>query len=254
MYNCAINENLNVFLVPKLQLGNEIKVKGNMTLQNVVPWGRNLDEYKAMFTLSNNDLKLRILGCGDGPSSFNAQVTEQNGNIVSIDPVYQFTKEEIHQRILDTADTVLEQVEKNKENYVWTNIRSVDELKNIRMSAMAKFLEDYEPGREAHRYIEASLPDLPFEDKRFNLVLCSHFLFLYSEHFDLDFHLNAVLEMCRVGNEVRIFPLLDLKGKRSGHLEPLMQKLQQDGYCCQVETVDYEFQKGGNEMLKIKCV
>jgi len=223
-----------------------------MTLQNVVPWGRNLEEYKAMFALSKDDLSSKILGCGDGPSSFHTEVTEQNGCVVSIDPVYQFSKEEIHQRILETEKTVLKQVEQNKDNFVWKNISSIKDLEITRMSAMRKFLEDYERGKKEQRYLEASLPSLPFEDKSFDLVLCSHFLFLYSEHFDLDFHIDSVFEMCRVGNEVRIFPLLDLKGNQSGYLKPLIEKLEQNGYQCVIETVNYEFQKGGNEMLKVK--
>lgn len=225
-----------------------------MTLQNVVPWGRNLQEYKTMFALSSDDLKAKILGCGDGPSSFNTEVTAQSGSVVSIDPVYQFTKDEIRQRILETAETVLEQVRQNRDIFVWSSIASIDELETIRMSAMTKFLDDYDQGREQQRYIEASLPNLPYQDNSFDLVLCSHFLFLYSEHFDLEFHTDAVLEMCRVGSEIRIFPLLDLKGNRSIYLEPLMEKLRDNGYQCTIETVDYEFQKGGNEMLKVKMV
>ena len=223
-----------------------------MVLQNVVPWGRNLQEYKEMFALSDDELGSNILGCGDGPSSFNRSITEQNGKAVSIDPVYQFTKKEIDQRIVETAKTVLQQVEQNRDNFVWKNIASVNELESIRMLAMKDFLDDYDKGKEEERYIEASLPHLPFEDEKFDLVLCSHFLFLYSDHFDLNFHINSVLEMCRVGHEIRIFPLLDLQGNRSSYLEPLMHKLKQNSYHCQVETVDYEFQKGGNEMLKIK--
>ncbi len=225
-----------------------------MTLQNVVPWGRSLEEYQTMFALSNSDLHSKILGCGDGPSSFNKEATDQNGFVVSVDPIYQFTKEEINQRILETAKTVLEQVEQNKDNYVWKNIASVNALEFIRMSAMGKFLEDYDQGKKEQRYIEASLPNLPFVDKKFDLVLCSHFLFLYSDHFDLDFHIDSILEMCRVGKEVRIFPLLDLKGKQSSYLEPIMNKLEQDGCQCQIEIVNYEFQKGGNKMLKVKNV
>jgi len=225
-----------------------------MTLQNVVPWGRNLDEYRAMFALSSEDLNAKILGCGDGPSSFNSELTRQGGRVVSIDPVYQFTAEEISQRIAETAATIMEQVELHKDNYVWSSIRSVGELEAVRMSAMNRFLEDYELGKNEKRYIEASLPHLPFADKTFDLVLCSHFLFLYSEHFDLDFHIESVLEMCRVGDEVRIFPLLDLKGKRSSYLGPLMEALGQRGYRCEIETVHYEFQRGGNEMLKVRCL
>ena len=38
-----------------------------MKLENVIPWGRNLEEYKAMFMLSEDDFQLKILGYGDGP-------------------------------------------------------------------------------------------------------------------------------------------------------------------------------------------
>lgn len=222
-----------------------------MTLQNVVPWGRNFDEYRAMFALDAADLNAKILGCGDGPSSFNCELTMKGGSVVSIDPVYRFTEEEIGQRIAETAETVLEQVELHKDKYVWTSIGSVAELEAIRMSAMNRFLEDYDRNKSEGRYIEASLPHLPFADKAFDLVLCSHFLFLYSDHFDLNFHIESVLEMCRTGDEVRIFPLLDLKGRRSSYLEPILEALQQRGCRCEIETVDYEFQRGGNEMLRV---
>ena len=43
------------------------------TLENVVPWGRNLEEYTRMFELSDPDLDGRILGCAVGPASFNAR-------------------------------------------------------------------------------------------------------------------------------------------------------------------------------------
>ena len=58
--------------------------------------------------------------------------------------------------------------------------------------------------------------------------------------------------MCRVGTEVRIFPLIDLKNSRSVHLKPLIEAMEQRGFTCEIEPVAYEFQKGGNEMLKIK--
>ena len=43
------------------------------TLDSVVPWGRSFDEYCAMFDLSDRDLDLKILDCGGGPASFNAE-------------------------------------------------------------------------------------------------------------------------------------------------------------------------------------
>ena len=60
------------------------------TLEKVVPWGRSFDEYVAMFALSKHDLEKRILGCGDGPASFNATHFRHGGKIISADPLYQF--------------------------------------------------------------------------------------------------------------------------------------------------------------------
>jgi len=37
-----------------------------MELSEVVPWGRSLSEYIEMFSLSENDLEKKILGCGGG--------------------------------------------------------------------------------------------------------------------------------------------------------------------------------------------
>jgi hypothetical protein len=178
-----------------------------MKLENVVPWGRNFEEYKNMFLLSNQDLLSSILGCGDGPSSFNLEATKQNANITSIDPIYQFTKEEIQQRIDETSAVVGEQLKQNQKDFVWKNIKSVDELIDIRLTAMSDFIKDYENGKNENRYIHNELPKLSFDNDSFDLILSSHFLFLYSEHFDLKFHIDSILEMCRVSKkEVRIFP------------------------------------------------
>ena len=46
-----------------------------MKLEKVVPFGRSLDEYKNMFTLSDSDLEKTIVGIGDGPASFNAELS-----------------------------------------------------------------------------------------------------------------------------------------------------------------------------------
>ena len=56
------------------------------TLDKVVPWGRSYDEYVSMFGLTENDLALRILGCGDGPAAFNSELCKRGGNVVSVDP------------------------------------------------------------------------------------------------------------------------------------------------------------------------
>jgi hypothetical protein len=223
----------------------------SFALDQIVPWGRSYEEYVSMFTLSKDDLSLYILGCADGPSSFNYGLTKRGGQIISVDPLYRYTKEQIAQRIKDTQNEVLDETRKNEYEFVWSTIHSVEDLGRIRMSAMQEFLGDYEEGLEEGRYVPESLPSLSFVDKQFQLALCSHFLFLYSEHLDLDFHINSVHEMCRVAYEVRIFPLLKLGSKPSPYVEPVIKNIEGMGYRAEIVSVEYDFQRGGNKMLKI---
>ena len=84
-----------------------------------------------------------------------------------------------------------------------------------------------------------------------SVALSSHFLFLYSVQFDLDFHLVALQEMLRVAAEVRVFPLLQLGGAPSPHL-PRVREALAAGVRATVEPVPYEFQRGGNHMLRLR--
>lgn len=223
-----------------------------MKLENIVPWGRSLAEYREMFNLSETDLKGKILGCGDGPASFNAELTVLGGNVTSIDPIYAFEKEQIHHRIDEVADEVMEQIRLREEDFVWKNIPSPDALYRLRMSAIQYFLDDYEKGKAQKRYLHETLPSLGFTDGSFDLALSSHFLLLYSEHLDMQFHSEAIEEMLRVAKEVRIFPIVTLEGKRSPHLDGIMQRLKAKGFLPSIEKVGYEFQKGGDEMLRVR--
>ncbi len=203
-----------------------------------------------MFSLTETDLRAKILGCGDGPASFNSELTRQDGHVTSVDPIYRFSAEEIGVRIDKTYPMVMEQTRSNKDEFVWNNIHSVEELGQVRMAAMRRFLDDYSTAND--RYINAELPILPFEEKSFEIALSSHFLFLYSELLSYDFHLQSIKELCRVAKETRIFPLLELGAKKSRHLDRAVNELKKSGYQCSIEKVDYEFQKGGNEMLIVK--
>lgn len=224
------------------------------TLDKVVPWGRSYDEYVSMFGLTESDLELRILGCGDGPAAFNSVLTKRGGNVISVDPIYVFDAAQIKNRVSETYGTVLTQMRKNKSDYVWGAIPSVEHLGNIRMSAMEVFLADFDAGKKEHRYISGELPLLPFERRQFDIALSSHFLFLYSVHLSADFHLQALQEMLRVAHEVRVFPLLTLDGALSPHLTFVKDHLAHHGFGIEVKCVPYEFQRGGNEMLVIKPV
>lgn len=223
-----------------------------VTLDKVVPWGRSYAEYVRMFDLSDADLQLRILGCGDGPASFNAELTQRGGHIVSLDPIYEFNATQIKSRITETCDVVLAQMHKNQSDYVWDAISSVEELGRTRMLTMENFLLDYDAGKSECRYIAGELPTLPFKTSAFDIALSSHFLFLYSAHFPEEFHLQALREMLRVSREVRVFPLLMLDGNPSPYINPIAEQLVHQGFNIERRRVPYEFQRSGNEMLLVK--
>jgi hypothetical protein len=84
------------------------------------------------------------------------------------------------------------------------------------------------------------------------LALCSHLLFTYSHLLTEDDYVAAICEMCRVAREARIFPILDMfDGGRSPHLEGVIRRLSDAGFAAELVGVPYEFQRGGNEMLRV---
>jgi len=207
-----------------------------------------------MFGLSDVDLRKPVLGCADGPADFNFELTRRGGTVASVDPLFEYTADEIRRRIDDTFDEVMGQTRQNSHEFIWRHVRSVEELGRIRMNAMQRFLSDYTRGKKAGRYRPESLPSLAFADDQFELALCSHFLFLYSDSLDLEFHIASIREMCRVAGEARVFPLLQLGSIPSPHVAPVTDHFRQAGYQAAIVRVPYEFQRGGNEMLRIRKV
>src|SRR5262245_22660127 len=111
------------------------------TLDQVVPWGRSFAEYRQMFALTDAELALRILGCADGPASFNAEATRHGAAVISCDPIYRYDVDQLRSRIAATHDEILDQTRRNADEFVWTTIHSVDALGQARMAAMNAFLE-----------------------------------------------------------------------------------------------------------------
>jgi len=105
-----------------------------------------MDEYVAMFELSQRDLGLRILGCADGPASFNAEMHPQSRSVVSVDPIYQFSPEEIHERIDKAYPTIMQQLRDNHDDYVWSRFSSPEALGQYRKRSMDRFLVDFPRG------------------------------------------------------------------------------------------------------------
>ena len=101
-----------------------------------------------MFLLNKEELEFTILSCADGPASFNFKLTALGGKVTSIDPLYQFSKEEIAQKIEETSKLVAKELEANRAKFVWKDFESIDALVETRVSAMENFLKDYNSGKE----------------------------------------------------------------------------------------------------------
>jgi len=129
-----------------------------INLDQVVPWGRSLNEYVRMFELSTRELEWGILDCAGGPASFNAEMHRRGRSVISCDPIYRFSPSEIAARIDETYPNILEKTKQTRGNFLWHEMKSPDELGEIRMSTMKKFLADLPEGLAEGRYLAAELP------------------------------------------------------------------------------------------------
>ena len=215
-----------------------------VTLNSVVPWGRSFDEYVRMFALTERDLDRVILDCAAGPSSFNAEMLRRGHRVISVDPICALSADQIRSHVEAVRQTMMDQVRRQPQQFNWEIIRSPEHLEQVRMSAMELFLQDYASDSAGDRYLAQSLPQLNFQDKEFDLALCSHFLFLYSDRLDGDFHVRAVGELLRIAAEVRIFPVTDRAGTPSPFLEIVQRR-----FATELVPVPYEFLRGANQML-----
>lgn len=223
----------------------------NLGLVGVSPWGRRAHEYEAFFDLKDVE-PCRILDCGAGPSSFTAEMTRRGWDVTAIDPIYSLDQAQIESDYMETEERIAGALCKNQERFVWNFYRSPEEVIDLRRQALMLFFDDYDAGRTAKRYVKGELPYLGLSDDSFDLALCSHFLFLYSDFLDLTFHVSSLLELSRIAREVRVFPLLKLNGQTSPFLQPVQQSLLNSGYKADIVPVPFEFQRGGNNMLRIR--
>lgn len=219
------------------------------TTKDFLLWGHSLDQYRSMFGLSQHDLKKHILECASGFASFNAEMYKEGKKEVSCDPAYELSPEKLKKHLLQGLESMLVKVEENPDKF-GRDITSAENLKKQTGAMMAEFLADFPQGKKEGRYIAAALPKLPFSDNQFELALCAYFLFS-SKELSLPFHIAAIKEMCRVAGEARIYPLIDEEGEPAALLPIIMLELQQQNYGLEIKEVPYEFQKGGNAMLRV---
>lgn len=226
---------------------------GSFNLDGIVPWGRRLDEYTAFFGLSAVPRGWpAILDVGAGPASFAAEATRQGARVVAVDPLYRFGGDAIRRRYAATRADMAAGLERAQRRFVWDFYPSPADLLRRRDEALELFLDDFDWGRICGRYLAAALPELPLADGSFGLALVSHLLFLYSHELEADFHIAALAELARVAREVRVFPLLDLEGIRSPHLDAVIEGLAARGLVAEELPVAFEFQKGATSLLRVR--
>ncbi len=204
-----------------------------------------------MFALTPADVAGGVLDCGGGPASFTAESAAAGVRVAAVDPLYAQAGAEIEARFEATLEPMLAQVRATPADWTWSYHRGPEDLAANRRAALARFLADYEAGRREQRYLVGELPALPLRAGAFGLALCSHLLFLYSTLLSEEFHVRSVLELCRVAGEVRLFPLLTLAREPSVHVAAVREAVGAAGWRSAVVAVNYELQRGGNQMLRI---
>lgn len=216
--------------------------------------GRTFEEYRRMFALAPETLiDRRILDCAAGASSFTATANTIGATATAVDPAYGPSAADLARPLESAIVRTIDQLRDTKESFVWEFYGDVATRERYLRAAMELFLADY--ARRPDRYLEASLPDLPFERDEFSLVLSGNFLFLYDDRLDLEFHLDALRELARVAREeVRVFTLSSLDRTRSAYVEPVVGELRTDGIDVGIRDVPYEFQPGATEMLVLTDV
>jgi len=207
-----------------------------MEFESVVFYGRLGEQALSMFNLAGELPRWRgasVLDCPGGPGSLPARLRREGCDVTAVDPLYGLEPQELERRALADLDHTMAVQASSP------TLRSDFDLEACRvehLDTLREFLAD----RRAHpdRYLAASLPDLPFADRSFDLVLCGHLLFSYAPiadgglmagaGLDLAWHRRALAELCRVSRaQVRLYPAhtIALEARRHPYAEALLAAL-----------------------------
>ena len=210
---------------------------------------RSFEEYQAFFALAPDDLAGRVLDCSAGASGFAAVANARGGRVTAVDPAYGRPAE-----LLDTVEASVAGgaaiLADHEERFVWTWYGTPERRAALRAEASAAFVADLRDHPDT--YVPGALPGLPFADEAFDLALCSHLLFTWSDVLGEEWHEQALLDLLRVAREVRVFPLVvQGTGESVPFLPGLVDRLREHGHRADVVDVPYEFQRGAHEMLRV---
>ncbi len=203
-----------------------------------------------MFGLSDVDLTGEILDCAAGGASFVAELGPEAG-AVAVDPAYARPDAELAAALAQDTSRCAGIAVEHADDFVWDWYETPQRRDRMRAAAAARFLADRAARPE--RYRAGSLPDLPFPDSRFDLVLCSHLLFTWADPLDLDWHAAAVDELLRVARgEVRLYPLVRRgAGEPVAFLPALRDRVRDAGHRWTGHPVDFRFQRRAGVVARI---
>ncbi|QLG40630.1 MULTISPECIES: SAM-dependent methyltransferase [unclassified Paenibacillus] len=222
-----------------------------LELAQIIFIGRTFEEYMKMFNLTVEEIKGKsILDCPGGACSFSSHSRKWGADPMAADIAYEHEIGQLEVKGLQDIEHTMKQMEQVQDKYRWDDFGSIHGLEEERRRAITDCVADMR--RFPDRYVASVLPELPFADEQFDLTLSAHFLFTYADRLDAEFHLQTILELLRVSKrELRIFPTVDLSGKRYEHMDQLKAILEERGYITSEEKTLYEFQRGAHTMLHI---
>ena len=228
-----------------------MKDVGRLNIDRIAFIGRTYFEYMRMFGLDESVFqKGPVLDCAAGPSSFAAEAHRASFPVIACDLLYGISVDHLVKKGREDITHVFDKLDEVAHLYTWKYYRSKHEIIALRHMALDLFSRDLPAGLAEGRYVHAELPRLPFPDKAFSLVLSSHFLFLYGDRLDFDFHKSCLKELVRVSSgEVRIFPLQGLDANPYPPMRELLSFLKAVDIASEIVEVPFEFQKGSNKML-----
>jgi hypothetical protein len=227
--------------------------QNHLDIDRIAFVGRTFDEYIRLFALDEKMLKQeKILDCPSGPSSFAAEAAGRGLDVTACDSAYDRTVDELAAKGMEDIDHVFDKFDRVSHQYVWKYYRDKDDVLSHRKTALHAFIRDFPSGYREGRYRHGKLPCLPFPDSCFSLVLSSHFLFLYGDRLEYDFHIKCLKELIRVcSGEIRIYPLTGLDAGPYPHLDTIMTFLGQNEINTDVVRIPFAFQRGSNRMMRI---
>jgi len=191
-----------------------------------------------------------VLDCCAGGSGFAAETAAR---VIAVDPAYVLSRHDLAERVRAALHDGDQIIGAHAKYFDWSWYGDPARRADLRTAAARHFLDDFReyPGR----YLAAALPNLPFAAASFDLVLCSHLLFTWSDLLDAEWHGRALAELIRVARyEARVYPLVvQGTGQPVAFLDDLRAELRAAGYRSRIQRVPYRFQQNADRMLVIEA-